>query len=153
MICPICKIEFTIYDYALTVSCQQVYFCGSKCQAEAKKILIYNRSQRSKRVRALIREMLKQSERKEIKPVKKESPKEEAKQESKKKFKSFGFRLAMERYVAGLSIKELAEAVGVESETIELLEEGIVTPTNFILTKIAEVLGISKGKLMPTKKK
>lgn len=150
MTCPICKSEFAIYDYSLTVSCQQVYFCGEECQAEAKKILIYNRSQRSKRVRALIKEMLKQPERKEeIKATKKEEPKQEP---PERKFKSFAYRLFMERAIAGLSVNELAKAVGVTESLIRIFEEGNAIPTDLTLKKLAKALSIKEGKLLPKKK-
>jgi ribosome-binding protein aMBF1 (putative translation factor) len=151
MICPICKSSFEIYNYFLTVSCQTVYFCKEECQSEAKKILIYNRSSRSKRIRNLIREMLKQPERKEeeIKPTKKE----EAKQEPpERKFKSFGYRLFMERIVEGLSINELAKKIDVVPSLIEIYEKGSAIPTDFILKKIAKALNCKESKLMPKKK-
>jgi ribosome-binding protein aMBF1 (putative translation factor) len=93
--------------------------------------------------------MLSQNERKIIEPIKKEEAKEEPK--PKKKFKSFAYRLFMERIVAGLSVKELSEAVGVKPETIKLLEKGRLEPTDFIISKIADKLQITKGKLKPVK--
>ena len=152
MQCPICSNYFLVNDYSLKVYHRTVYFCSEVCYNKAEKILRHNCSASQYYLRTKLEEEINKSQPKS-KPITK-IKKGEAKQDTKpkRKFKSFGVRLFFERVCAGLSEKELAEAVGVESETIELLEEGIVTPTNFIITKIAEVLGISKGKLMPKKK-
>lgn len=150
MNCPICSNSFLVNDYSLKVYHRTVYFCSEVCCNKAEKILRHNCLGASQYYLTKLGEEINKSQPKS-KPIPK-AKKEEAKQEPKRKFKSFGVRLFFERVCAGLSEKELAEAVGLDSKTIKGLEEGIITPSDFIITKIAEVLGISKGKIMPKKK-
>lgn len=59
-----------------------------------------------------------------------------------------GERLAKARKAAGLSQRDLAEAVGVSNATIAMYELGLRTPPGPVLVAMARVLGVQAEDLI-----
>ena len=57
--------------------------------------------------------------------------------------------VASRRFVAGLSVAELAERVGVSRQAIDYIERGINTPRMETLEKLAQALGCEVRDLDP----
>lgn len=57
-------------------------------------------------------------------------------------------RVKQRREAAGLTRKDLAEAVGAHPRTIKLIESGIRTPSMLILARIARTLRCRLGDLI-----
>ena len=58
-----------------------------------------------------------------------------------------GARIAARRKAAGLTQAQVAEAIGVEKETISRMENGVISPTLSRLQQIADLLGCSLSDL------
>lgn len=156
--CKLCKLNPINNNYSLLLGGSVIYFCSEDCKTKAQSI---SRPIISRKLRDKIRTARKANslldENEKIKLFIENKKNEEAKNkqqpiEVKPVFKSFPYRLKVNRWLMGMTEAELGQAIGVTEFFIKLLEEGSIRPNAIQLKDLAEVFGISEGQLQPTKK-
>jgi len=145
MVCPLCKKEFSYYNYYLD-SYQTLFLCSIECQEKARQILTYNSSKISlRKLRKLLKELYAE-EPKIKKEIKKTETKKEETPKPTIKINSFAYRLYMERVILGLSLEDLEILTGIDKEIINHLEKGKYNPTEFVINRLQKALGKKLGR-------